>query len=111
MPTTEDLLTFLELHGTTAHDRCGELFIRSEFDRLIAVLMAHTYVSMLPEINRTGSVHDSVSSWANGLNLPGGPCVIAIPTGSSKKATMTTPTPTAFSTTWRVGRSKISGSA
>jgi hypothetical protein len=94
MPTTEDLLTFLELHGTTAHDRCGELFIRSEFDRLIAVLMAHTYVSMLP-----------------GLNLPGGPCVIAIPTGSSKKATMTTPTPTAFSTTWRVGRSKISGSA
>jgi hypothetical protein len=60
MPTTEDLLTFLELHGTTAHDRCGELFIRCEFDRLIAILMAHTYVSMLPEVHRTGSVWGGV---------------------------------------------------
>jgi hypothetical protein len=32
MPTTEDLLTFLERHGRTAHDRWGELFIRCEFD-------------------------------------------------------------------------------
>lgn len=60
MLTTTDLLTHLELHGKSMRVRCAELFIRSEFDRLIALLMADTYVSMLPQIHRTGSVQDGV---------------------------------------------------
>jgi hypothetical protein len=46
--------------------------IRSEFDRLIAVLMAHTYVSMLAQSTAPGLCR-TASNWANGLNLPGEP--------------------------------------
>jgi hypothetical protein len=61
MLTTNDIITTLGLHGTSVRDRAGELFIRSEFDRLVNLLMRDTYVTMLVSIPSTAPIQDSVA--------------------------------------------------
>ena len=52
MLTANDVITKLELHGTTVRDRCGELFIHSEFSRLLGLVMPEIFVSRLVLIHR-----------------------------------------------------------
>ena len=60
MLTAKNIITTLELDGTTVRNRCAKLFIRSEFDRLINLLTPQIFVSMLIPIHRKESTEDSV---------------------------------------------------
>jgi hypothetical protein len=59
MLTIKNIITKLELDGTTVRNRCAGLFIRSEFDRLINLLTREIFVSMLIPIHRKQSTEDS----------------------------------------------------
>jgi hypothetical protein len=52
MLTANEVIAKLELHGTTVRNRCAELFIRSEFDRLLSLIIPEIFVARLLSIDR-----------------------------------------------------------